>query len=52
MNNGTCNDDIGEYNCTCSGGWTGKDCISGEWQRFILSYFLKRQPGYENAVGP
>lgn len=29
-NNGTCNNNIGEWNCTCPAGWAQPDCSTGQ----------------------
>lgn len=38
LNQGTCNDHLGHYTCSCQDGFTGKDCEIGEWVSCGLSW--------------
>jgi len=39
-NNGTCDNTLGGYNCTCHPGWTGDHCLTGIIHiRYLLSVY-------------
>lgn len=37
-NNGTCNDGLGKYVCSCEAGFTGKSCEVGKQNTYPLNF--------------
>lgn len=40
LNNGTCQDLYGEFNCYCPSGFTGKMCQTGEYLTLYRKHFI------------